>query len=664
MADIAIAVLSTLNQFLAAGIAITAVSMLLYALSFNLKDRVARSFIIIMVWMVLVFACDALGSVASSPAEMEFWFKLQWIGIVFLPPSYIQFADSLLATTGRPSKGKRTLLIRLTYIASLGFLISLIFSLLVGELVQDVAPAPHLQRTTLTWIFSIYYLVCMLLAGSIFIRAYQRTTMRASRRRMGYLLVGSLSPALGCYPYLLFGSEIAMRHPLMFWLTAVFSNILVAILLIVMAYAVAFFGVAWPDRVIKRRLFKWLMRGPVTASTVLLITTLVRRIGELHGSPYTAAVPLVMVGSLLIIEHLITILAPLGERILFQDNDRNELELVQGLQDRLLTTGDLHQFLESVLAAVCDRLQTSSAFVADLSPQGIDLLVTVGEQTLLEKDGFTQNMLEEINLAEEENIFRWGQYWLVPLFTQKSLTKELVGILGFKQSSEQEQDLMDNEPFWELTRRAAMALEGRRSQFQLISSLEMLTPNMDKIQRMRAATRYNVEASLSDGAHTDNIENGNISSWVKDALTHYWGGPKLTHNPLLDLKVVKMAQEENEDNPTNALRSVLRKAVDQIRPEGERRFTGEWILYNILEMKFMEGRKVREVALRLAMSEADLYRKQRVAIEAVANAIIKMEKEVNNGTFPILEVSTTALHSQTKGGLNGNQIFNQINHEG
>ena len=44
-------------------------------------------------------------------------------------------------------------------------------------------------------------------------------------------------------------------------------------------------------------------------------------------------------------------------------------------------------------------------------------------------------------------------------------------------------------------------------------------------------------------------------------------------------------------------------------------------------MKFMEGRKVREVALRLAMSEADLYRKQRVAIEAVANAIIEMETQ-------------------------------------
>jgi hypothetical protein len=64
-----------------------------------------------------------------------------------------------------------------------------------------------------------------------------------------------------------------------------------------------------------------------------------------------------------------------------------------------------------------------------------------------------------------------------------------------------------------------------------------------------------------------------------------------------------------------------------MRPEGERRFTGEWILYNILEMKFMEGRKVREIAIRLSVSEADLYRKQRVAIEAVAKAIAAMEKE-------------------------------------
>ncbi len=81
-----------------------------------------------------------------------------------------------------------------------------------------------------------------------------------------------------------------------------------------------------------------------------------------------------------------------------------------------------------------------------------------------------------------------------------------------------------------------------------------------------------------------------------------------------------------EGNTANALRSILREAIDRIKPEGERKFTGEWILFNILEMKFMEGRKVREIALRLAMSEADLYRKQRVAIDAVAKVIMEMEE--------------------------------------
>jgi hypothetical protein len=53
-------------------------------------------------------------------------------------------------------------------------------------------------------------------------------------------------------------------------------------------------------------------------------------------------------------------------------------------------------------------------------------------------------------------------------------------------------------------------------------------------------------------------------------------------------------------------------------------------LYNILDLKFIEGRKVREVASRLAMSEADLYRKQRVAVEVVAKAILEMESQINS----------------------------------
>ena len=82
-------------------------------------------------------------------------------------------------------------------------------------------------------------------------------------------------------------------------------------------------------------------------------------------------------------------------------------------------------------------------------------------------------------------------------------------------------------------------------------------------------------------------------------------------------------------NQTKALREILVRAVEQQRPEGERSMTTtEWILYNILELKFIQGQKVRDVARRLAMSESDLYRKQRVAIENVASAISDMESAV------------------------------------
>ena len=148
-------------------------------------------------------------------------------------------------------------------------------------------------------------------------------------------------------------------------------------------------------------------------------------------------------------------------------------------------------------------------------------------------------------------------------------------------------------------------------------------------QRLRAAGRFdNQELFATD----DRLpENGDLINYVKEALTHYWGGPKLTSSPLLQFQVVRDVLENYEGNQANALRGILRKAIDQVKPEGERRFTAEWILYNILEMKFMEGRKVREIAMRLAMSEADLYRKQRVAIEAVAKAIADMEFQARKG---------------------------------
>lgn len=625
MVEILLAGLRTLNELLTAGIAITAFSLLLYALSFNLRDRVARSFAIIMLCVVTVFVGESLGSVAGTNEQLTFWLRFQWLGIVFLPSAYLHFSDALLATTGRPSRGRRRLLVRLSYLAAALFLLGLPFSLLVGPLVQAEEPAPHLQRTWLTLLFTLYYAAAMTFAWINFYRAYRRTVTSTSRRRMLYLIAGALAPALGSYPYLLFGSTFAARFPLFFWLVVIAGNVLISALLVLMAYAVAFFGVSWPDRVVKRRLFKWFMRGPVTASTVLAVTTLVRRLGAPVGLNTSAVVPVVMVGTLLLLEHLITLASPFWEKWLFLGGERGDAHFLQTLEERLLTQGDLRQFLEAVLAAAQDRMQADGAFVAALGPMGVETFVSTGGEKALEEQGnLTQDLIEVVakNGAFEET-FALGEYHLTPLFEEDGGPRNLLGLMGVLRPKINELDEEQAEAFSILIERAAQALSDHRLQQQVFSSLEALSPRMDLIQRLRAASRYDGTSVMVSPVLP--LEEKKIFSWVKDALSHYWGGPKLTESPLLGLRVVQHALEEHEDNPSNALRAILREGIEHIRPEGERRFTAEWILYNILEMKFMEGRKVREIAMRLAMSEADLYRKQRVAIEAVANAIVEME---------------------------------------
>jgi hypothetical protein len=615
----------TFNELLTAGIAITAFSLLIYAFTFNLRDRVARSFAIILICVVIVFVGDTIGSTTTIPREMDFWLRLQWVGIVFLPAAYLYFSDALLATTGRPSRGLRRLVARLTFLVSTAFLITIPFSILVGPLIQGGYPAPYLQRTWLTWIFTLYYAGSMVGSWISFIHSYQRTATSTSRRRMQYLVTGALAPALGSFPYLLFGYNLASAHPLLFWIVAILANIMVYGLLVVMAYSVAFFGVPWPDRVVKRRLFKWLMRGPVAGVVVLAVMTIVRRAGVYFGIEYSSAVPISMVATLLIVEHLITLVAPLWERWMFHGGDRSNMVLLHSLEERLLTSGDLRQFLESVLAAVCDRFQVSHAFVVTLNSKGLEMVVTIGSDTFLNED-LSKDFLQIVSQnGFGRGLFTWGDYWLAPLFGDQNETEKLLGLLGFPRQSEQVLDADQRDALFKLSSRAALALEDRDRQQKIVSSLESLTPEMDMIQLLRAASRYDGTQVLTSAE--DPLEYKDLSRWVKDALSHYWGGPKLTQSPLLNLKIVQEAMPAHEGNQANAMRAVLNQAIEQTRPEGERRFTGEWILYNILEMKFLEGRKVREIAMRLAMSEADLYRKQRVAVEAVAAAIVEMEQK-------------------------------------
>lgn len=623
-----------LGQILTAGIAITAFSLLLYSLAFNLRDRVARSFALILVCMVVVYSAEAIGSTASRAWEIQLWPRVQWVGIAFLPAAYLQFSDALLSITGRPSRWRRRLAVRLVYLGSVVFVMGLPFNWLAGPVVLEGAPAPHLRPTLLTDIFIFFYLVIMVLAWVNFIRAYRRTKTPSSRRRMAYLVTGAIAPSLGAFPFLPYSHLFASQHQLLFWTVSVISNLIFGTLLVVMAYAVAFFGVPWPDRVVKSRLFKWLMRGPFTASVTLGVVTLLRRGAEAFGFDYYLTLaPIMMVVTILVWEYLITLLAPLGERVLFYGKDRQELASLRQLENSLVTQNDLRQFLEMVLSAMLDRLQANGAYVVGLSPEGSELVVALGK-TRFDADVSEMTIPQEVIQHSEENhpespYFQWGGDFLFPLYNGTEEQPELIGLIGISGVWKGLIDPEQTAAVRLLVERAAIALHDRRVQKSIFQTIENLSPQVNLLQRLRAAGRYDQEGLLAEDHNLP--EDSDLAYQVKEALTHYWGGPKLTNSPLLRFRVVQEAIKEYDGNQANALRGILRRAIERVKPEGERRFTAEWILYNILDMKFVEGRKVREIAMRLAMSEADLYRKQRVAIEAVAKEIAEMEDQARKG---------------------------------
>jgi hypothetical protein len=626
--------LKTLSDILTAGIAITAFSLLLYAMFFNLRDRVARSFALILIFTVIIYTSEAMASGETHLPALDFWLRVQWVGIVYLPAAYLHFSDALLSTTGRPSRGRRSWAVRLTYIGSTVFLLALPFSFLVGPVVVENPPAPHLQPTLFTDLFLVGYIGVLVVSWANFIRAYRRTTTSASRRRMFYLITSAFAPVLGAFPFLPYLTGFASRHEYIFWSLAVIANLVVGTLIVVMAYAVAFFGVSWPDRVVKSRLFKWIMRGPFTASLTLAIVTLTRRAGVALGFSDSALVPIFMVGTILLLEYLITLFAPLGERLLFSRRDTTELDMLRTLENELVTRNDLKQFLEMVLGTACDRMQASGGYIAALNDQNLELVVTSGKTTY-DEERSSADIRKEIlqrpldadapEAGGKVNVFRWGDEYLFPLLNGTAEQPDLLGLMGLSGVKEDTLDEEHLQAMETLVGRATLALQSRRIQQKIFQSLETVSTNAETIQRMRAAGQYDSERLLDAGQ--DFPAQGDLANWVKDALSHYWGGPKLTQNPLLRLRIVQDALERHDGNPSNALRAILREGIDRTRPEGERRFTGEWILYNILEMKFVEGRKVREVASRLAMSEADLYRKQRIAVEEVAKVIGEMEVE-------------------------------------
>ncbi|MCX7839101.1 MAG: hypothetical protein N2559_06550 [Anaerolineae bacterium] len=615
------------NIIFSAAIIIFSFSLFLYLFANNFRNAVARAFSGLLAFLTIIYIGDVFLQRVETFADAAVWLRFKWIGLAFIPAAYLHFSDALLRSTNAYSRRRRVAVV-LAYLTSSVFLLLVAFT---DWIVQGGFFIPwqiaQFDAGPLFPLFSIFFFA---LTGWGFFnirRARTRCLTPTTRRRMTYLEIAFFAPALGVFPYLIITSFPATFSPSLVLLIALITKIGIAVMITVMAYTVAYQGALSPDRVIKHNLIHYLLRGPLVATAVVGLMFSVSTIEHWFGLTRETLWYAVAIGAIVTLELAINLAKPWIDRVLFWD-DREDLERIQEIDKRLLTTSDLRQLLENIVSAACDLFQAQTGFVASLHGSEWQLETTVGAAARVRQLLARTNPSSLANTNDHSTCQVRNGFWLWVLHAQSR--DEVIGVLGVAARAS-EPDLTEREQkmIAALARQAELALEDRQLQQGVFAAFEQLTSEIELLQRARGKPRY-VGTMATERVEDEQIAALDFHRAVKDALDHYWGGPKLTENPLLQLRIVRNSLDEYEGNPVRALRAQIVRAIESLRPEGERSLTApEWLLYNILELKVIQGMKVREIAMKLAMSESDVYRKQRIAIQELSKTLATMEEQAN-----------------------------------
>jgi hypothetical protein len=640
-------ILAFANLLLSSAIVITAFSLLGFMLTRNLRSAVAQTFSVLLTCVLIVYAVDIISTRAETTDAAFMWLRVQWIGIALVPAGYLHFSDAVLRTTWHWSLRRRAIVIA-SYIVSAALVLLALFT---DTLVYDgpYAPGvPHLSPGPLFPFFVAYFVATAVYGAWNVYRARRRCLTPTSRRRMTYLTLSFAAPGLGVFPYLLtLGSAENLPASLILVL-ALIGNFAVGTMLVVMAYSVTYLGVLSPERVIKHDLVHYLLRGPVVGTLVIVVMLVIPRVELILGLPRDTALIFAVVGVMVIGQLAVNLAKPWIDRLLYPE-DREEITWIQTLDSRLLTSSDLRQFLTNILISLCELLRVPNGFVMVQTDTGLTVESVAGDPqmptayiaTEIAVDMW-QRFAQNAGTAEDDD-FRTRNgvsssfhpdsgFWFCPLRSQDG--GKLLGLLAVVARTNEVQMNADEQDEAEaLLAQAAAAMADRYVQEGVFATLQSILPDLERIQEWRGVVRYAPPLPSHDrvlaGPTTDTqqmLAQTTWQVWVKDALSHYWGGPKLTESPLMDLRLVRRRLKAADGNLTGALRLALQEAIERQRPPGERKLTAsEWLVYNILDLRFVQGQRVMEISRRLSMSESDLYRKQRVAVAAVARTLAEME---------------------------------------
>ncbi len=627
------------NTLVASVVVILAFSLLAYTFTYNFRTQVARAYAVMLASVMIAYASEVALDRGLTASSANAWLHFEWLGIAMLPAGYYLFSLAVLRTTNYRLGRRRWMALSVVLLSLAAVGAALFGSSLVGEL-RFSPPISYLEPGPLFPWFVVFFVAVWLLSLRNVVKARQRTLTVASRRRMNYLLVAFVGPALGVFPYMIplsvVGVGVQSSAPVL--ALSVVGHLTVSIMLVILSYTVAYFGVLTPDRVVRYRLIRFFMRGPVVAILVILAVLTVPTLADLLGLPADVTLFSIITGVIIVSQLFLSVTKGWVDRLVYRE-DQDEIAWLRELDRRLLTTSDVRQFLENSVVALCELLRVPAGFVAAAAGPDLMLEVVVGPESVRDRvkssSGWTDVLVRALKENRHPHPISHAGFWVWPLLEPASASEErrVLGMLGV--AARTEAPLLSQDELLVLDKmleRITRALSDRKLQQGVFISLRNIIPDIDRIQELRGMVPYQSRESDTAPAQAllnpSPIHSPEFEAWVKDALSHYWGGPKLTESPLLGLRVVAAVLENAEGDPTKALRLVLGAAIERLKPEGKQVLSApEWMVYNILEMRFLQGRKVREIADRLAMSESDLYRKQRVAIGHVARVLSEMEQD-------------------------------------
>lgn len=632
--DFWISLLEFSNNTLVVTIVMGACSILIYNLTRNLWDRVTRASSILLTCIVVVSVMDGLIALDPRADTVETWLRLQWIGIAFVPAAIFHLADALLTTTGLVSRGRRRNVRRGLYLLST---IIMLAATLADTFIQDFTqkPIPYMRVGPLFPVYAAYFITACTVAYWLVRRARERCRTAKTYQRMNFILRVFLTPGIGLFPYSLLFDMVNQGHNfdvLIFRAASNLANTFVIVMLFSLSYPLAFFGTTKPDRVVKSEILQFSLRGTLTALVLLGVMLSTLRVSEVLGLKSEDFVIVAVMGTVILLQWLITLVLPYLERWFVYGLDNTEARKLRQISQRLLTGADIKQLEEAILAAACDLLRADTAFLLTINPGGnLALEHAVGHVTAeqaiasIEKNTPGNGSDHFYSYAE---VIVGNEFWVFPLYANGD-DSPLLGYLGIQarnippELSEDEKEL-EMELFQLLLDRASRLLADARLQSQVFDVLDALMAQMESLRLEGHVDKFG-QIHQKPQQHPQDITEW--VEWVHGALKDLWGGPKLADSELLQLNIVQQELAKSGNSPTRALQTVLTRVIESLKPEGERSLmNNDWVLYNILEMRFVQGKKVGDVAPQLAMSEPNFYRKQKFAIEEVARQLWEMEK--------------------------------------